>query len=252
MQTINEIYSYHNGSPLVSDPMVGGVQGVSPHPTKNAVFATCGEDKQLCIWDASTRQRRAVGRLQEMATTLSWSPDAQHIAVSTTLSVSCLQSILVATFFSWLIMSPQVGFVGGYFGVYDASTLLRVAWHRRTSGDIEVVRYSPNGRQVCTGSRENVIDLFDVKNKTSPYHHRKRLTGHSGTVTKLDWSCDSLVLQSNCKAFEILYWNAVKGISLRSTKDTTESDTVSLKNSAFLCTLLCSYLKTLHLYFTCT
>ena len=47
--------------------------------------------------------------------------------------------------------------------------------------------------QVATGSREQVIDLFDVRNKVSPYHHRKRLTGHSSSVTKLDWSADSKV-----------------------------------------------------------
>ena len=62
--------------------MLGGVHGLCPHPTRNAVFATCGEDKQLAIWDAAARQRRAVRKVQEMAITLSWSPDAEHIAVS--------------------------------------------------------------------------------------------------------------------------------------------------------------------------
>jgi len=118
----------------------------------------------------------------------------------------------------------QVGW--GYFGVYEAASLQRVAWHRRTTGGIEVVKYSPNGRQVATGSHESVIDLFDVKNKASPYYHRKRLLGHSSTVVHLDWSCDSRVIQSNCQAFEILYWDAIKGTNLRNTKDSTESDTV--------------------------
>jgi hypothetical protein len=120
----------------------------------------------------------------------------------------------------------QVGFAGGYLGVYDTATLQRIAWHRRTTGDLEDVKYSPNGRQVATASRENVIDLYDARNKASPYHHRKRLTGHSSTVAHLDWSCDSQVLQSNCNAFEILYWDAIKGTNLRNTKDSTESDTV--------------------------
>ena len=33
------------------------------------------------FWDAAARQRRAVRKVQEMAITLSWSPDAEHIAV---------------------------------------------------------------------------------------------------------------------------------------------------------------------------
>ena len=68
-------------------------------------------------------------------------------------------------------INPQVGFIGGYFGVYDTASLQRIAWHRRTTGGIEVVKYSPNGRRVATGSHENAIDLCDVKNKTSPCHH---------------------------------------------------------------------------------
>jgi WD40 repeat protein len=80
--------------------------------------------------------------------------------------------------------------------------------------------------QVATGSHENVIDLFDVKNRDSPYHHRKRLHGHSSAITHLDWSADSALMQSNCAAYEILYWDAIKGTNLRATKDSTESDTV--------------------------
>jgi len=76
------MYSYHGGSPSKTNAMLGGVHGLCPHPTRNAVFATCGEDKQLAIWDAAARQRRAVKKVQEMAKTLSWSPDAVHIAVS--------------------------------------------------------------------------------------------------------------------------------------------------------------------------
>mmetsp|Transcript_46713 Transcript_46713/g.105584 ORF Transcript_46713/g.105584 Transcript_46713/m.105584 type:complete len:242 (+) Transcript_46713:1-726(+) len=197
---VEEVFSCHAGAPRPSaDPIAGGVFGLSPHPTKNACFATCGEDKLLCVWDAARRTRRAFGRLQEMARALCWSPNGRHLAV---------------------------GFVRGYFGVYDAVTLERLAWHKRTSQDIDVVKYSPDGRQVATGSREQVIDLFDVRNKVSPYHHRKRLTGHSSSVTKLDWSADSKVLQSNCAAFEILFWEAVSGRLIRATRDSTESDTV--------------------------
>jgi lipoxygenase homology domain-containing protein 1 len=81
--------------------------------------------------------------------------------------------------------------------------------------------------QLAAGSRENVIDLFDVKNRDSPYHHRKRMIGHSSAVNNLDWSADSKLIQSTCGAYEILYWDAIKGKNLRATKDSTESDTVS-------------------------
>jgi hypothetical protein len=80
-----------------------------------------GGDEQ--VWDAKTRTRRSGQKtvLPHMARSLCWSPDAKHLAV---------------------------GFAGGYFGVYDSETLLRLAWHHRTNQSVSVVRYSPNGRQV--------------------------------------------------------------------------------------------------------
>lgn len=63
-----------------------------------------------------------VGKLQEAANCIAWSPqEGQHLAV---------------------------GFVGGYVGIYDSTTFVRIAWHRRGNGDVNVVKYSPNGRQV--------------------------------------------------------------------------------------------------------
>jgi hypothetical protein len=38
-----------------------------------------------------------------------------------------------------------------------------------------------------------------------------RCSGHSATVRTIDWSVDSSVLQSNCAAKEILYWNPRTG-----------------------------------------
>ena len=70
-----------------------------------------------------------------------------------------------------------------------------------------MVKYSPNGRQLAAGNHENHIDLYDVRQN---YHHRKRLSGHSSYVMKLDWSADSKLLVSNCGAYEILYWDAIK------------------------------------------
>ena len=164
-ETCEECYFYHSGSPVPDETVFGGVQAVSPHPTRNAVFASVGEDKLLGVWDGSQRKRMLTGHLPEMARALDWSPDGNHIAV---------------------------GFVGGHFGVYDANTMMRVAWHHRAQEAIDVVRFSPDGRQVATGSHENVIDLYDVRKN---FHHRKRLTGHSSSIKKLDWSEDSKILQ---------------------------------------------------------
>lgn len=49
---VEEIYYCHAASPFTGP---GGVQGISPHPSRNAIFATCGEDRMISVWDASTR-----------------------------------------------------------------------------------------------------------------------------------------------------------------------------------------------------
>jgi len=191
-----EIYFYHGGSPIADETYYGGVHGVAPHPSKNCVFASAGEDKLLAVWDASHRRRISTGRLQEIARCVAWSPDGNHLAV---------------------------GFVGGFLGVYDSRSMLRVAWHHRAGETISVLKYSPNGRQLATGSHENHIDLYDVRQN---YHFRKRLMGHSSYVMKLDWSEDSKLIVSNCGAYEILYWDAIKGVCVRASRDSTESDTL--------------------------
>jgi hypothetical protein len=44
------------------------------------------------------------------------------------------------------------------------------------------------------------------------FKHVRRLKGHTSYVTHLDWSADSSLIQSNCGAYEILYWDVAKGI----------------------------------------
>lgn len=43
------------------------------------------------------------------------------------------------------------------------------------------------------------------------FKHVRRLKGHTSYVTHLDWSADSTLIQSNCGAYEILYWDVAKG-----------------------------------------
>ena len=44
-------------------------------------------------------------------------------------------------------------------------------------------------------------------------------------MTHLDWSSDGRIIQSNCGAYEILYWDVKSGRQIRSTMDSLEADT---------------------------
>lgn len=70
------------------------------------------------------------------------------------------------------------------------------------------LKYSPDNRYLAVASFDTFIDIYNVSNG---YSRVCRCTGHSATVRHLDWSEDSSVIQSNCSAYEILYWNPKTG-----------------------------------------
>jgi len=118
---------------------------------------------------------------------------------------------------------------------------LTVRWRCRE--DIDVLRYSPDGQWLAVGSHDGVIDLYKVsaetrrsaptsrqsksmtfkESKGEGHQHHARYQGHSSYITQLDWSRDSKVLQSNCGAYEILYWDLRTGQQMRSSRDNVEA-----------------------------
>jgi len=71
----------------------------------------------------------------------------------------------------------------------------------------EVIRYSPCGNYLATGSHDNGVYVYDVKNDYSLYY---KCAKHNSFVVSLDWSADSSYLRSVCGAYEKLYYNIAK------------------------------------------
>jgi WD40 repeat protein len=57
------------------------------------------------------------------------------------------------------------------------------------------------------GSHDNNIYLVE----TRTYTRRNVCKGHSSFITHIDWSTDSKWLQSNCGAYELLFWTSKSG-----------------------------------------
>lgn len=85
----------------------------------------------------------------------------------------------------------------------------------------EVIKYSPCGKYLATGSHDNAIYVYDVHNDYSLYF---KCAKHNSFVTSLDWSADSTYIRSVCGAYEKLYYNikdkAFDAAGLSNTKDT--------------------------------
>ena len=74
---------------------------------------------------------------------------------------------------------------------------------------IQELKYSPDNRTFAVGGHDMMIDLYDCAD--GRYVRLKRCQGHSATISHMDWSVDSRMLQTQCNAYEILYWNCDRG-----------------------------------------
>jgi len=70
------------------------------------------------------------------------------------------------------------------------------------------VRFSPDGKMLAIGSRDNIIYIYQVSDSYQKYNRIGRCSGHSSFILHLDWSSDSTFIQSNSGDYELLYWNA--------------------------------------------
>ncbi|XP_075233880.1 echinoderm microtubule-associated protein-like 2 isoform X2 [Lycorma delicatula] len=185
--------------PLGFSPAVLGhtdeLWALAAHPSLSQ-FLTAGFDRIVQLWDC-------------MAHSVVWSKDIAEQAQSAAFSPD--GSVII------------VGCVSGRWLVMDSETREVYSAHTDGNEPIQVVRYSPDGRLLALGSRDNNIYIYQVNEDMRKYSRvgrctveRKRrrsmsslisILGHSSFITHLDWSKDSEYLRSNSGDYELLYWN---------------------------------------------
>ena len=159
----------------------GELWGLDANPTtSNAV--SVGDDGTLCVWDTKKCERTGVASLGGKARAVSYNHDGTFIAV---------------------------GMYSGNVIVYQESKggLVKKADVKIAKDWIQCLKYSPDGSMLAVGSHDNNIYLVETRTNT----RRKVCKGHSSFITHLDWSGDSKFLQSNCGAYELLFWSSKDG-----------------------------------------
>ncbi|NXJ74627.1 EMAL1 protein, partial [Trogon melanurus] len=168
--------------------------GLAVHSSRPQFF-TCGHDKHITLWDATTHRPVWNKIIEDPAQSSGFHPSASVVAVGT---------------------------LTGRWFVFDTETKDLVTVHTDGNEQLSVMRYSPDGNFLAIGSHDNCIYIYGVSENGRKYTRIGKCSGHSSFITHLDWSVNSQYLVSNSGDYEILYWipSACKQVvSVETTRD---------------------------------
>nr|XP_029530759.1 echinoderm microtubule-associated protein-like 1 isoform X5 [Oncorhynchus nerka] len=152
--------------------------GLAVHPWKPH-FLTCGHDKHVSLWDASSHQPVWTKNMEDAAQSAGFHPSGAVVAIGTQTG-------------RWLVLDT------------DSKDLVTV--HTDGNEQLAVIRFAPDGNFLAIGSHDNYIYIYAVGESGRKYGRVGKCSGHSSFITHLDWSVDSQYLVSNSGDYEILYW----------------------------------------------
>lgn len=170
--------------------------GLTVNPAFPHIFATAGESQMVVVWSSATRKPVRivhVAQKGDKARSCAFSSDGQHLAIG--------------------LLSGGIKVVEFY------PSVAQVYWGKLNTDSICVLRYSPCGRYLASGSHDQHIDIYDVK---AGYKRIARCVGHSSTITGIDWAVDSSKIMSNDQAYEILYFDPLTGKQIKENQRDTE------------------------------
>jgi len=170
-------------------------------------YVTCGEDNRVFKWDLT--RHRCIG---EAIINEKRAPMPKVLRASTESSFppnQCGRAVAVSPTGT----DVAIGGNDGVVHVYDFATMekkasidLNAHGKRMVTGQkgnwIQVMQYSPNGNILAVGTHGSVICLLDTRR----YVVGGVLDKHNSFIMHMDWSRDGEFMQSNCGAYELLFW----------------------------------------------
>lgn len=101
---------------------------------------------------------------------------------------------------------------GGFATLYDTEegAVIRT-WQACTEGDLNCVRYSPDGRSLATGDDSGRIQIYD----TSNYRVTRTITPGNRGIEALEYSPDGTFLASADRNQDVNLWDARSGALVR-------------------------------------
>jgi len=174
-----------------------------------------GNDKLVEIWDIASgkRVRTIAGKYVDSVTTLgkinaaALSPDEKYLAVGGQLEFGTAPGGSAGEG----LTPTNVGVIR----IHDFHTGKVVALLRGHTDEVLALAFSPDGRQLASGSADNTIRLWSTA-EWKPVYMRG---GHKDSVTAVAFSPDSKLLVSGSDDATLILWDVRNGLPL---KDMTE------------------------------
>ena len=204
-------FSSSNVQTICQSHFDGETWGLAIHPF-DPYIVTSGDDNMLCYWDL---EKRTLARSVELVTKASRKKKPSRRrrtrgGASTTGSFppnKCSRAVA----FDPMAEMLAVGMNDGSFIVLEETTLKQIA-HKRGRGIsqwVQDLKFSPLDPILAVSTHDNYIDLWEYEGSDFSMIHR--LKGHNSYITHIDWDSDGHYLQSNCGAYELLFWDTSDG-----------------------------------------
>jgi WD40 repeat protein len=172
----------------------GKIMGLVPHPGK-AIFASCGEDRSIKVWDREERIILRERSLPHEPSALAYSLDGSRLVVGTNT---------------------------GKILILNASTLEEVAAvDRPATRKVRDLKFSPDGRLLAAASEDAIIYVYAIpltrQYITGEFAREPAAKdtfqlvgmckGHARGVVRLDWSSDGAQMQSESDDYDTILWD---------------------------------------------
>ncbi|KAJ3113153.1 Echinoderm microtubule-associated protein-like 1, partial [Nowakowskiella sp. JEL0407] len=154
-------------------------------PNREWEFVSCGDDGMVFKWDTRTRKLTCKATLAGMCRAATYSPDGTIVAIGNDHGDV------------FILLAEDLSQV--YTHKYVQRKGITTKKH-----NVEVVRFSPNGKFLIVAGHDLVVDVYDVPQGMKYLGSCK---GHSSYITQVDFSLDSQFIQTNSADYELLFWS---------------------------------------------